>query len=118
ATNGEPAALRLFFPLSYDRALDDYTASASVKTNLANRSQQLARATALVLNGRASEDIKNIHLTLVESDGTSWSHTATLSTNWTDVRIPLDQLKIGAGVKLPLGFPGRWNYWLYPPKGR
>ena len=26
--------------------------------------------------------------------------------------------KLARGVKLPLGYPGRWNYWLPPPKGR
>jgi len=118
AAGDDPPALRIFFPLSYDRSLDDYTASASIKTNILVRAGHIGDARTLALKSRADGDLKNLHVTLVESDGTCWGHTVSLSTNWQDARIPLSDFKIAAGVKLPLGFPGRWNYWLYPAKGR
>jgi hypothetical protein len=32
--------------------------------------------------------------------------------------ILVSDFKPGRGVRLPLGFPGRWNYWHTPAKGR
>jgi len=37
---------------------------------------------------------------------------------WQELRVPLDELQIAQGVLLPLGYPGRWNYWSSPAKGR
>ncbi len=54
----------------------------------------------------------------IEADGTSWSRPLVLSTNWHEHLLPLAGFKISRGVKLPLGFPGRWNYWLTPARGR
>jgi hypothetical protein len=118
ATTNAPAALRLFFPLSYDRALDDYTASLPVKNKIADRGPRIGTATALRVKARGEGDGQQIHLTLVESDGTSWTSRLTLSSNWQEMVVPIEQFKIGLGVQLPLGFPGRWNYWLTPAKGR
>jgi hypothetical protein len=118
ATTNDPAALRLFFPLSYDRALDDYTASLPVKNKIADRGPRVETAKALRVKARGENDSQQIHLTLVESDGTSWTTRLTLSPDWQEVVIPVEQFKVGLGVQLPLGFPGRWNYWLTPAKGR
>ena len=46
AADKEPAALRLFFPLSYDRTLDDYTASLAVKDRVQDRRSDVGRARA------------------------------------------------------------------------
>jgi hypothetical protein len=118
ATGIEPAALRLFFPLNYDRTLDDYTASLAVKDRLRERQAHIGAATALRVKARGEGEGQHIYLTLVEADGTSWSRQLTLSTNWQEQVLSLGDFKIGRGVKLPLGFPGRWNYWLTPAKGR
>lgn len=118
ATTNDPAALRLFFPLSYDRALDDYTASLPVKNKIADCGPRVGTATALRVKARGEGDGQQIHLTLVESDGTSWNTRLTLSPAWQELVFPMKQFKIGLGVQLPLGFPGRWNYWLTPAKGR
>ena len=118
AADKEPAALRLFFPLSYDRGLDDYTASLGVKDRVWDRRTRVSRARALQVKARGSEEGQEIHLTLVEVDGTSWSKRLTLSTNWQEQVVSVGDFTLGRGVKLPLGFPGRWNYWLTPAKGR
>jgi hypothetical protein len=118
ATTNDPAALRLFFPLSYDRTLDDYTASVSVKDRIADRGPRVGAAKALRVKARGAGDGQQICLTLVEADGTSWSQKPTLSSEWQEVVVPVEQFRIARGVKLPLGFPERWNYWLTPAKGR
>ena len=118
ATDKEPAALRLFFPLSYDRSLDDYTASLAVKARVWDRRMQVSRARGVQVKARGNEEGQKIYLTLVEVDGTSWSKRLTLSTNWQEQVVSVGDFTVARGVKLPLGFPGRWNYWLTPAKGR
>jgi hypothetical protein len=118
AASQEPAAMRLFFPLSHDRALDDYTASLTVKDRILDRRAHVARARALQVQARSAEQGQEIYLTLVELNGTSWSKRLTLSTNWQQQVVAVGDFKLARGVKLPLGFPGRWNYWLTPAKGR
>jgi hypothetical protein len=118
ASGADPAALRLFFPLSSDRGLDDYTGSLSIKDKIADRKPGISSAKALDVKARGVSDEQEIYLTLVEADGTSWTKKLTLKSGWEDIVVPLDQLKIALGVKLPLGFPERWNYWITPAKGR
>jgi len=118
ASDNEPAALRLFFPLSYDRALEDYTASLGVKERMEERHMDVGKGKAILLKARSSEPGQQIYLTLVEADGTSWSKAVTLATNWQQQVLAIGDFKPARGVMLPLGFPGRWNYWLTPAKGR
>lgn len=70
ATDTEPAALRLFFPLSYDRTLDDYTASLAIKNKIADRGHSVSAAKALLVKARGEGNGQQIYLTLVEADGT------------------------------------------------
>jgi hypothetical protein len=118
ATETDPAALRLFLPLSQDRMLDDYTASVSVKERVLDRGSRLRAAKAVRVKMRGQGNRLQAYLTLVEADGTSWSKPLTLSADWTEQVVPLGDLQLAPGVKLPLGFPERWNYWLTPAKGR
>lgn len=118
ATAQDPAALRLVFPLSYDRSLDDYTASAAIKDRIDDRRSCLAEAKSLRVKARSLVDGQAVLLRLVESDGTAWICRVVLSTQWRDIDIPLEQLQVSRGVLLPLGFPGRWNYWTTPAKRR
>jgi hypothetical protein len=117
-TTNDPDALRLFFPLSYDPSLDDYTASLTIKDKIADRGSRIGMARALHIMARGMGAGQRIYVTLVESDGTSWGTRLTLSSDWQDIAIPIEQLQITRGVQLPLGFPGRWDYWLTPAKGR
>ena len=118
AQGDEPAALRLMLPLSLDRTLDDYTASLAVKDRITDRGVTLANATKLRVHARSSQAGQVVVITLVESDGTAWSKRVALTSGWQDQRIPLSELKIDQSVLLPLGYPGRWNYWGAPAKGR
>lgn len=118
AGTNDPAALRLFFPLSYDRTLDDYTTSLAIRNRIADRGARIGMAKALCVKARGMGDGQQIYITLVESDGTSWGTKLTLSSYWKDINIPIDQLQITHGVQLPLGYPGRWDYWIPPAKNR
>jgi hypothetical protein len=118
ATDADPAALRLLLPLSYDRTLDDYTASLAIKDRIFDRSGRLAAAKALRVKARGASADQSVFLTLVEADGTSWSTRLSLPSAWQEVIVPLAGLRIAQGVKLPLGYPERWNYWVAPAKRR
>jgi hypothetical protein len=118
ATATDPAALRLMFPLSMDRSLDDYTASLAVKDRITDRRLNLGRARALRVKARSAAAGQALYLTLVEADGTAWSRKLSLAPSWRDGDIPLADLEIAQGVLLPLGYPGRWDYWSSPAKGR
>jgi hypothetical protein len=118
ANGADPAALRIFLPMSRDMFLDDYTVSLSVKPRLAERELAPDASGVIHLQARGCRDGQTLHMTLVESDGTSWSAVVVLGESWRELNVPLDTLRLAEGVKLPLGFPGRWSYWLTPAKGR
>jgi hypothetical protein len=118
ATDADPAALRLMFPLSMDRTLDDYTTSLAIKDRIRDRAPQLASKHALRINARGMSDGQRVFVTLVEADGTSWTTQLTFNATWQETVVPLDALKIAQGVKLPQGYPERWNYWMPPAKNR
>jgi len=115
--NGQ-AVYRLYLPLSLDSTLDDYTLSVTVKDRISSRKESVLSAKALKINARRSAGALEAYFTLVEADGTSWSKKIDLSARWKDIIVPVDELEISKGVKLPQGFPQRWNYWIEPAKGR
>ncbi len=113
------AALRLELPaVDGPDQPDDYTASLHVGDAVAARGPSLDAATAVHVRLRGVAPGQRLHLTLVEVDGTSWTTTIACDDGWTERTIPLAAFTAGRGVKLPLGFPGRWNYWLPPAAGR
>jgi hypothetical protein len=59
-----------------------------------------------------------VHVTLMEKDGTSWSAPVAADSAWVERTIPLRDFRVARGVKLPLGYPGTWNYWVTPAAGR
>jgi hypothetical protein len=61
---------------------------------------------------------QRLHLTLMEEDGTSWTAIVTADSAWRDYTVPLSEFRVARGVKLPLGYPGQWNYWVDPASGR
>jgi hypothetical protein len=112
------AVYRLYLPVSIDRTLDDYTISVTVKDRINSRKEVIQTAKSLRINARGSTNWLGALVTLVEADGTSWSKKITLSKDWKDIVIPVNELGISRGVKLPQGFPQRWNYWIEPAEGR
>ncbi len=115
--NGQ-AVYRLYLPLSLDRTLDDYTLSVTVKDRINARKESVLSAKALKINARGNPGPFNAYIMLVEADGTSWSKKIEFSAKWKDIIVPVDKLEISRGVKLPQGFPERWNYWIEPASGR
>lgn len=103
--------LRLALPVSYDHNLDDYTVSLTVVDKLKDCRDMLPAAADIVLDVRGISQKQEAWITLVEKDGTCWSKRIELSEDWRHVRIPLGDLTLGKGAMLPLGYPGRWDYW-------
>lgn len=115
--NGE-TVFRLYFPLTYDTLLEDYTTSLTILDRIKNRGQQINLAKGLRFTVCSRTNGQEAYITLIEADGTAWSKKITLKKDWKTFFIPLDKLEVSKGVKLPLGFPERWNYWLTPAAGR
>jgi hypothetical protein len=96
----------------------DYTASLVIKDRVLARRETIASATGLRLRVRGLGERQTVHVTLMESDGTSWTASVVIDSTWTEQIIPLANFTIGRGVLLPQGFPGEWNYWVGPAQGR
>lgn len=118
ASGSNPAALLLQFVGSTQRGNIDYAATLSVKERLAGRRLHLASAQSLVVNLRGSHPGQEVGFTLIEADGTGWTATVAVPERWREVRVPLAKLKADRVFNLPVGFPGRWNYWSRPAQGR
>jgi hypothetical protein len=118
AADAGKTALRLFLPLTIDSTLDDYTMSVPVKEKTEARRSTLGNATGITLRVRGDLKGQSAFVTLMESDGTSWSVSFEVTDNWQELYFPLEKLSAGKGVLLPLGFPERWNYWVGPAEGR
>jgi hypothetical protein len=118
AATGEPA-IRLTLPVNVGGlSPEDYTASLVIKDRIASRGDAIARATGIRLKVRGVGARQRLHVTLMEKDGTSWSTAVTLDSTWAERTVPLSGLRAARGVKLPLGYPGTWNYWVEPALGR
>src|SRR6185503_7538502 len=96
----------------------DYTASLVIDDRIAARGVEAPRASALRLTLRGVGTSQRLHVTLVERDGTSWGTTIDVDSTWSERTLPLEAFRVTRGVKLPLGFPGQWNYWIDPAAGR
>ena len=112
------SSVRLYLPVKADKSLDDYSLSLSVKNKILSRQPSISRVTGISIRVRGDLKGQDAFLTLVESDGTSWSEKLVISNNWNELFIPFEELEADKGVLLPQGFPERWNYWLSPAKGR
>lgn len=118
AATGE-AALHLELPVNVGGINpEDYTASLVIKDRITPRQETLARATAVRVRMRGIGARQRLHLTLMESDGTSWSAAVDANSTWAERTIPLSAFRPARGVMLPQGYPGTWSYWIDPPAGR
>jgi hypothetical protein len=118
STQTGEAAFHLELPLSYDKNLSDYTLSIPLKEKIISRKKDIAVAKTLMLNARGLNQQQQAYITLVENDGTAWTKKIELKPEWSDIKIPLDQLVLSKGVLLPMGYPGEWKYWIDPATGR
>jgi hypothetical protein len=118
AETAEPA-LHLTLPVTGGAdSPEDYTASLVVRERVAPRGESLAGAAGVFIRLRGIGPRQTLHVTLMEEDGTSWSAPVDVDSAWTDRTIPVSSFRLARGVKLPLGYPGRWNYWVGPAVGR
>ena len=97
---------------------DDYTASLVVRDRVRARGSSIAGAGALAVRLRGLGARQLLHVTLVEADGTSWGAAIEVDSGWSVKSVPLDSFRVVKSVKLPEGFPGEWNYWVGPARGR
>jgi hypothetical protein len=118
AASGEPA-LRLTLPVnSAGSSPEDYTTSLVIDDLIRSRGESATQASGVRVKLRGVGPRQRLHLTLMEKDGTSWAAVLPLDSIWIERTIPLSEFRIAKGVKLPLGFPGQWNYWVEPAAGR
>ena len=105
-------------PVVDHAGLEDYTASLAVEERIAARRDDIAAARGLRVRLRGLGPWQDLHITLVERDGTSWSAVVSVDSAWAERTILLPDFKLARSVALPQGFPGTWNYWVGPASGR
>jgi hypothetical protein len=110
--------LRFTLPPGANPEIEDFTVSHVIKERIACRGDGVRRARGLALRARGLREGQQVHVALVEADGTAWSGSLTLGAEWKDAFIPLSELRPGPSVLLPMGYPERWSYWADPAEGR
>jgi hypothetical protein len=96
----------------------DYTASLVIADRVRARGESIEAADRVTLRLRALGPHQVLNLTLMESDGTSWTAAVSADTGWSERDVPLSAFVAGRGVLRPEGFPGEWNYWVGPATAR
>jgi hypothetical protein len=114
----ENLVIRLFFPQSMDKTLDDYTMSLVVKDRIKARGENMKKAASILVKARSENEGREMFISLMESDGTTWSKKIAVTKEWKDYIIPIKDFLPSKGVLLPLSYPERWDYWVDPAKGR
>jgi hypothetical protein len=113
------AALRFTLPVNVDGITpDDYTTSLLVMDRVATRGERVGEATGVRVTLRGVGPRQTVYLTLMEADGTSWSAPVEVGPEWSQELVSIADFRIARGVKLPQGYPGTWNYWVDPARGR
>ncbi|MEP7344703.1 MAG: hypothetical protein ABI877_05535 [Gemmatimonadaceae bacterium] len=96
----------------------DYAASLIIVDRLRSRGGSLSGLDQLQLRVRGLGPGQTVHVSLMEDDGTTWTAGVPVDSTWGERIVPLSSFVVGRGVLLPQGFPGEWNYWVGPAKGR
>lgn len=118
AVTGRPV-FHMALPVDSSRSgLPDYTASLVIKSRIDARRETIANAKAVRLRLRGLGPHQDLHVTLMEDDGTSWRVGVSVDSGWSELTVPLTNFTVGRGVLLPEGFPGEWNYWVGAAEGR
>jgi hypothetical protein len=96
-----------------------YAASLYIGDRIAARGSDPAHAAMLHVRLKsADEKAAPLDIALIEKDGAAWHATVTARPGWSDIAIPLADLKIGRSILIPTPFPGLWDYWRAIPQGR
>jgi hypothetical protein len=101
-----------------DHLAEDFTASLYIGDRISDRGAKIAdaRSVRIRLKGLVAPSV--IRLTLVEKDGAAWSGKVFASSQWTEVVVPIADLRSAKSAMVPQAYPGTWSYWLSPPSGR
>lgn len=114
---GAPA-FHIALPVINGQSPDDYTASLFIGDRIGAREATIAGVRGVMLGLRGLGARQTLDVTLVEQDGTSWSAPVVVDSSWSDRFIPIEHFTVVRAANLPLGYPGRWNYWTGPAEGR
>ena len=110
------SALRIEINTEPKNLPEDYSATLFIGDRVSSRLRQLDSAKDLQLKVRGIGHDTRIRVTLIEHDGTSWSKMTALRDDWQEVKLSVSELELSKSAQLPLGYPGRWGYWLESPE--
>jgi hypothetical protein len=113
---GEQAAV-VDYPAAAVRTPPDFTRSMDVGDRVAARATAAAGAAAVAVTLRGRRGPGEVHVTLVERDGSAWAADVKATADWQRVVVPLSALSPAKWVLLPEGYPGSWAYWAPPVSG-
>lgn len=118
ASAGE-SALSLAVPDLGADTPERYAAALYIGDAIAARGADASRAASLNIRLKSVDGArKAVDVILIEKDGAAWRATVTAKAGWSDVAVPLKDLKISRSILIPSPFPGLWNYWREIPQGR
>jgi hypothetical protein len=116
---GDDSALRLELPDLGADTPAQYAASLYIGDRLAARGHTAPRADTLHVKLLATGgDRKTVNVTLIEKDGSSWRMAAVATGHWSEVSLPLAQLRHERSIFIPSPYPGLWNFWRLGPQSR
>jgi hypothetical protein len=111
-------AFHLELPVMNGWSPDDYSASLVIQDRISARADAIGNAKTVNVRLRGLGVKQNVHITMVEHDGTAWGSVLTVDSMWAERSIALADFKPARAVMLPQGFPGEWSYWMAPAAGR
>jgi len=111
-------ALRIEVPSLKDEP-QDVSCRHPFAKEIDTRLEDMGQFKALCLCVRAGQ-IATTHfgIALIEKDGTAWGTSVPVTTQWSEIRIPLSQFVLTKAAMLPRGWPKVNPYWLGTPADR
>ena len=110
-------ALRFGVPDLGKNTPELYAAEFYIGDAIAARNASRATTLGITLKS-AGGTHRNLDVTLIEKDGTSWSASVAAGSTWASVSVPLSDLHISRSIFIPSPFPGLWDYWRETPEHR
>ncbi len=117
--SSDAAALRLELPRLGADTPPRYAASLYIGDTIAARAAVAPVADRLHIRLRAAGGEHGlVTVKLIEKDGSSWNVDAKADGHWSEVSVPLEELRPGRSILIPTPYPGLWNYWRASPANR
>jgi hypothetical protein len=97
---------------SLDAGPRHYALQAEVLDRMSSRDGQLAGFDALVARIRSAEAVtERVGIGLITSDGSAWTTSVRVTSEWTEVVVPIDDLARSPRALLPRPYPVFLPYW-------